>query len=57
MIGSVFHSEGNQQDIANATLWVDDGIKLKLLKNEDIILWLNVPFFRFIIQETDKQLQ
>ena len=57
MIGSVFHSEGNQQDIENATLWVDDGIKLKLLKNEQIILWLNVPFFRFIIQETDKQLQ
>ena len=57
MIGSVFHSEGNQQDIANATLWVDDGIKLKLLKNEEIILWLNVPFFRLIIQETDKQLQ
>ena len=57
MIGSVFHSEGNQQDIENATLWVDDGIKLNLLKNEEIILWLNVPFFRHIIQETDKQLQ
>ena len=57
MIGSVFHSEGNQQDIENATLWVDDGIKLKLLNNEDIILWLNVHFFRLSVQETDKQLQ
>ena len=57
MIGSVFHSEGNQQNIENATLWVDDGIKLKLLNNEDIILWLNVHFFRLSVQETDKQLQ
>ena len=40
MIGSVFHSEGDQQDIANATLWVDDGIELKLLKNEEIIMYM-----------------
>ena len=57
MIGSVFHSEGDQQDIANATLWVDDGIELKLLKNEKIIIWLNVSFFRLGVQEIDKQLQ
>ena len=45
MIGSVFHNEGNQQDIENATLWVDDGMKLKLLKNVDLSL-LDYSFFQ-----------
>ena len=45
MIGSVFHSEGNQQDIENATLWVDEGIMLKLLKNADLIFIANCSFF------------